>query len=356
MSYTKIKDDAIMTSISDDYDFELDKLIEKLLERNPGKILIQLPDGLRQYGTRISRILEEKAGVTVYIAADSSYGSCDLAINEARTIGAKMLVHFGHTEYHVQKPSVSIGDLDVLYVPVKSLLEISKEQFNELIDTLKTKQLYKPLLTATVQHTHLLPKIKKQLEKEGLSPILERYGKMMPGQVIGCDYTVIKNNEKDIDSVIIVSGGLFHPLGASLTTDKPVIQVDPYTQKITDFTRERELWLKKRYAVIYKARGRKTWCLWIGSKTGQYRPLLVAHLEKLLRDNGIRYYKVVSQYTSINEVRNIDASDIDVHVLTSCPRIPIDDISMHKYEKPVLTPGEAIMVLKNEYEKYRFPW
>jgi Diphthamide synthase subunit DPH2 len=53
-------------------------------------------------------------------------------------------------------------------------------------------------------------------------------------------------------------------------------------------------------------------------------------------------------------MRDVDSEWFEAFVVTSCPRLPVDDL--YEYEKPVLTPGEAFMALQGRLEPYMFPW
>ncbi|MEM1921353.1 MAG: diphthamide synthesis protein, partial [Desulfurococcaceae archaeon] len=101
--------------------------------------------------------------------------------------------------------------------------------------------------------------------------------------------------------------------------------------------------------------GFRTIGLIIGLKPGQYRPSIIEYLIKLSEENNIEYY--VIQTSELNNDRLIaidNALSLDVYVVTSCPRLPIDDLS--DFYKPVLTPGEYVMVLNRACDKYIYPW
>ncbi len=146
---------------------------------------------------------------------------------------------------------------------------------------------------------------------------------------------------------------MFHPLGLYLATRKPVIKLDPYTARIEDVTEYGERIYKKRLYKIIQAMDSKTWGIIVGLKTGQYRPWLIERLKKLLEEKDLKYYLLVYDRLEKDSLRALP-QNIEAFIVTSCPRLPIDDLG--DFEKPVLTPGEAIMALTGKLEPYRFPW
>ncbi len=139
-----------------------------------------------------------------------------------------------------------------------------------------------------------------------------------------------------------------------LATGKPVLKVDPYTREVEDITPQVYKVLKIRYSKIVQAMDSNTWVIVQGLKVGQNRPLMVKSLESRLRSLGKKTFVVTSKVLNQDSLRNLDRSYIDVFVVTSCPRLPTDDLFL--YEKPVLTPGEAKMIITNKLEPYIFPW
>ncbi|MEB3807147.1 MAG: diphthamide biosynthesis enzyme Dph2 [Desulfurococcales archaeon] len=323
------------------------------------KVVLQLPDGLKQYAVCISRYISESTGAEVYIDADSSFGSCDLHWPRlAHVLGADVIIHIGHTPYPGELASNNVeppkGRPRIVYLAAKSKLEITRDMVEKSIQLLKGRGAKRLVLTATSQHTHLLKSLASSLEEYGfeavIPPPIPPY--FEPGQVIGCDYRLARGYEGD--AYMIVSGGVFHALGLYLSTLKPVIQLDPYRGEALDKTPQFERIYAARLYKVSKAMDAKSWGIIVGSKTGQYRPWLVDSLIRLMKESGRSYLLYVSETLNDYVLRNIDTPSTEAWVVTSCPRLPIDDF--HSYEKPVLTPGEARMALQGRLEPYIFPW
>ncbi len=112
--------------------------------------------------------------------------------------------------------------------------------------------------------------------------------------------------------------------------------------------------LKIRYSKILKAMDAKNWVIIQGVKVGQNRPLMVRYFEKKLKERNNGVFIVTNKVLNADNLRNIDRRYIDAYIVTSCPRLPTDDL--FEFEKPVLTPGEAKMIIINKLEPYIFPW
>ena len=87
-----------LKELEEEYELELEKLIEninKIKKKNP-QILLQFPDGLKQYATDIIDYLKEKINknVEIKIWLGSCFGACDIPNSES-----DLLVQFGHAPW-----------------------------------------------------------------------------------------------------------------------------------------------------------------------------------------------------------------------------------------------------------------
>lgn len=329
------------------YFFNKDRIIQEIQKRNVKRVLLQFPEGLKYFSTSIvSDLTKSLPNVEFIISGEPSWGACDIAEDEARILNVDLIIHFGHTPYTWYYPK-----FPTIFIPAESNIEINEELINKTKDLILKYSPKKISLSATIQHTKQLKKVKQYF-----SEYIVEIGKpsspfMDDGQILGCDYKAIP---KDVDLHVNISGGKFHALGIGLTTGKPVINIDPYSNNVIDLTDEVNKILKLRYSKILEAFNANTWVIIQGVKVGQNRPLMVKYLEKKLREKGKEVFVVSNKVLTVDVLRNIDRSYIDAYVVTSCPRLPIDDL--YNYEKPVLTPGEAKMVINNILEPYIFPW
>jgi diphthamide biosynthesis enzyme Dph1/Dph2-like protein len=86
-----------------EWDLHLDNAKAAIAQYNAKKVLIQLPDGLKQHAGHIYDELRS-TGAELFIWTDSNYGSCDLPV-EARNVGIDLILHYGHEAWNYSKPS-----------------------------------------------------------------------------------------------------------------------------------------------------------------------------------------------------------------------------------------------------------
>ncbi len=322
------------------------------------RIALQLPDGLKPYARCIARRVREETGASVVVHGDHVYGSCDLAYPLlAGLLGVDAIVHVGHTPYPREISWEGVeprGTPRVVYLAAESLLGVPRDAWEEAASILSSHGARRVAVVSTAQHVGLLGEARAALSSMGFEAVVPRGAPpyFMDGQVIGCDYRLARAAEAD--SYLIVAGGRFHALGLYLSTLRPVVQVDPYRGRALDFTPEGERVYRVRLYKVSQALDARGWAIIAGLRTGQYRPWLVDSLTRRVRERGGEYLVYALQSFDLDHARMIDADWIDAFVVTSCPRIPIDDLA--SYEKPVLTPGEAFMALEGRLEPYRFPW
>ncbi|MEM0173333.1 MAG: diphthamide biosynthesis enzyme Dph2 [Sulfolobaceae archaeon] len=331
------------------YNFNETFVIEEIKRRNARKVLLQFPEGLRIYSLDIlKKLKEELSNVEFIISAEPNWGACDVAEDEAQILGVDLIVHFGHSPYTWYFPK-----FPTIFVEVESLLDINENMLEETVEKLRYYNAKKVSINATAQHRRLIGKVKSYLERYFEVVIGKPSNKFMfDGQVLGCDYySALTTNA---DTHVIISGGVFHAIGLGLATNKPVIKIDPYTSKVEDITPIVWKTLKVRISKVFEAMNGKRWVIIQGLKVGQNRPLMVKFLKEKLEEKGFEVFVVSNKVLSVDTLRNLDRGNVDVFVVTSCPRIPTDDL--YDYEKPVLTPGEAKMIILNKYDKYIFPW
>lgn len=314
------------------FDFEHKKLIKELkkIKPRPKKVLVQLPEGIKQNAFDILKIFQELEIETVF-SGETCWGACSVAVNEAKTVGADLIVHFGHSEF-------SKVDFPVLYIEVKDELHL------ELIlkkSIEKIKNYEKIGFSCSVQHLQDIPMIldfyKKNKKQVTLSKKLGNVS--YEGQILGCQYSGLKAIENKVD-VFVILGNEFHATGALISLNKPVILLDVYNDRVQDFPGLKERIIKQRAIAIEKFRIAKKIGIITELKPGQRfgsEKLLAGKLKKAKKQ-----FVVISMNEITNEkLRNF--YDIDCFVELACPRIAIDDIG--QFEKPILTFKEALVAL-----------
>jgi len=80
-------------------DFEIDKIIEEIKKKNPKRILLQFPDGLKPYSNIVyDKLKEELPNTEIFIWLGETFGGCDVPIWLDK-YGFDLIIHFGHTKF-----------------------------------------------------------------------------------------------------------------------------------------------------------------------------------------------------------------------------------------------------------------
>ena len=320
------------------YDMDLDKVIRKINSKDAQTVGLQFPEGLKMQAVKIARRIEEETDATVIISGDPCFGACD--VSDWKMKGSvDLIIHYGHTPLPLKY------EVPTIFIEAFSNIDIKKD-LEKCLEELKGHS--RIGLVTTTQHLHLLNETKDFLEDNGKEVILGSSPSTRKGQVLGCNFSSIK--ELDVDVILFIGSGNFHPLGIKLFSNAPVIALDPYNSEIRSMDEYADRILRIRFARITKASSAKKWGIIVSSKEGQYRMKLAKQLKKILEDNGMEAYLILAD--NINPDILLPYMELEAFVVSACPRIAIDDSQM--YKKPLLTPQELEIVLnKREWEHYQ---
>ena len=316
------------------YDLEVERLVSEIMGRGARRLLIQLPDGLKNEGPRLASLVREKTGAQVFISATSAWGACDLSLDAALRLKADLLVHYGHNEF-LRDGS---NGIPVLYIPAKSRHEILPV-VEKALPLLKGTRIG---LATVVQHLHTLPDATKFLESRGFTVQVPGRGPWAhdTGQVLGCDYFGLRKIQQNVDSFLIV-GSYFHALGASLSVEKPTILAEPYDQTVRSLDDDRARVIRQRYAMVEKSRKARSFGIIVSTKPGQSNPTVALNIQKQLEENGKK--AAILYADEVVPDKLLDFSDIEAFVDTACPRLALDD--PERFQKPIVTRDEIMVVI-----------
>ena len=308
--------------------------MKEVKRRRSKRVLIQLPEGLKPQGPRLAEVIE-KTGATAIISADPCYGACDLAVEEAKSLNADLLIHFGHSQ--MQQTSKR-EPVPIIYIQAKAKLSL-KTALEKALPLIKPWN--RIGIVTTIQHMEHLDDVEEALLSAGKRFAVGDAGRLNhKGQVIGCDFSNAHAVAKNVDAFLCVCGGRFHALGVALTTTKPTIVADPYEGTAYSVDREADRLTRQRWASIQEAANGKLFGVFIGLKSGQKR------LERAIWINGklqgLGKKSVLLAAREITPESLMQYPSIDAYVNTACPRISLDDST--RFKKPVLTINEALVV------------
>jgi len=310
--------------------FETEYLIKELKKIKPKKVLVQLPEGVKQNAFEIAKIFRDLKIEAVF-SGETCWGGCSVSVGEAKSVNADLIVHFGHAKFmDVNFP--------VLYVEIRDeldLIPLLKKSLKELQD-------YRTIgLSYSVQHRHDVDKIIKFYEDNGKKIILsKKIGNVAyEGHIVGCQYRGLKQIEKDVGCFVII-GNNFHSTGASISVDKPVFLIDVYNGEIKNMEKMREKILKQRIISVEKFKKAKKVGIIIETKIGQKFGNPVVLIDKLKK---VGKEVIVITMNEVTPEKIMNFYYVDAFIELACPRIAIEDFS--KYEKPIITFREALIGL-----------
>lgn len=82
---------------------DTDLIVQEIRKNKAQRVLIQLPDGLKQYAKEIVEALKKETDAEILIWMGSCYGGCDVPSNFGN-IDIDLVIHLGHEpwEYKVR--------------------------------------------------------------------------------------------------------------------------------------------------------------------------------------------------------------------------------------------------------------
>jgi 2-(3-amino-3-carboxypropyl)histidine synthase len=292
-------------------------LVAELKNRGAQKVALQFPEGLKRRAAEYTSALKA-AGFDVIVSGDPCYGACDLALDTLAF--ADVLVHFGHAPVDERQ--------NVIFEPYH--IDFDIDVLKNALPLLKGKPV---CLVTTVQHVHLIPEMTTFLQSLGIDARVADGSTRTPfrGQVLGCSFTAAK--VPDADEILFVGTGIFHAIGIAIATRKRVIALDPLTGTAQEVSGD--TLLRRRFAVMEKARGAQTFGIILSTKSGQQRMALAQRLASLSPNTAI----VTMREVSPDELLNLGFA---CYVNTACPRLAYDD--QVRFPVPVLSPQEFEIV------------
>jgi len=314
------------------FDFEEERLRQEIAKLGAKRILIQLPEGLKGEAPRLAKVVE-KAGALPIVSADPCHGACDLATSEAETLGADLIVHYGHAKL------LKYEKVPTIYIEARATMSIT-EAVEKALPLMENW--HKIGLATTVQHVQTLDEAKEMLIRAGKTVMVGDAGRLnYPGQVVGCDYSNAKSIAEDVEGFLFIGGGRFHALGLALATSKPTVVADPYEKRAYTMNEEAQKIQKQRWASIQEAQKAKTFAVLVGLKPGQKRLEEALTIREKLEKAGKDAYIFAIREITPETVMNFPT--VDAYVNTACPRISLDAPS--KFQKPMLTLNETLVVV-----------
>jgi len=329
------------------YDIDLEQVVKQIKVKNYKRILLQVPEGLKTNISGFVEFLENKTNVSVIILGEPCFGACDVFNYDLKNLDIDVVVQIGHTP---------IPDIEKSLIPTMFVNAISDLYVSKVIEKALPNLIGKKIgLVTTAQHVNTLDNISRILIKNNFKPIIDKGDNRIEfkGQILGCNFSAANSIVKNVDSFLFIGSGNFHPLGLMLSTKKPVIACDPYTNEVRgkDLDDQKDMVLRQRYGAIARSKDAKVFGILIGLKIGQQRHRLAYELKQKLDSKQKKSYIFALNHFSPTVIESF--RDVDCFISTACPRIPIDDYM--QYKVPIITPVELDILLGfKKWEDYQY--
>jgi len=314
------------------FDFEEERVKQEILRLGAKRVLLQLPEGLKPEAPRLAEAIE-RTGALPIVSADPCYGACDLATEAAESLGADLIVHYGHAKSLKHEP------VPTVYIEARATVDVNEAVRKALLMLEKWRRIG---LTTTVQHVQTLDAAREILVRAGKTVMIGDAGRLgYPGQVIGCDYSNARSIAKDVEAFLFIGGGRFHALGVALSTSRPTIIADPYNNEASSIDEEAERIIRQRWRGIEEAQKAKTFGILVGLKPGQKSLEQAYKIKRQLEEKA-----KVAYLFAINEITPealIEFPTVEAYVNTACPRLSVEDAQ--RFKVPMLSKNEALVVI-----------
>ena len=313
-----------------EWDYELDRIVDAVAERDAETVGLQFPEGLKRRGPRVADDLRSELpdDVNVMISGQPCYGACDLDTYLMRR--TDVFVHFGHSP---MKESDKI-----IYVPLFSNVDVFPIMERAVDEQLAPAAEDEDVgLVTTAQHMNKFDEMRSWLEERGYTVHTRKGDDRLTheGQVLGCNYA---SADVDADQMLYVGGGKFHPLGLAMEhPEKHVVIADPVNNVVT--VADTEKFMKQRYGAVHRAMDAESWGVIFCTKIGQGR---WDQAQEIVENNENAYLITMDEVTP-DRLTNFG---LDAYVNTGCPRITTDDGP--QFKQPMLTPQEYRIAIGEE--------
>jgi len=301
----------------------IENLVRKIRERNPKRILLQIPEGIKHKSIEIIEAIESK-GIEVIFSVEPCYGACDLPLEEARNTNPDMIVHIGHKQFYRSYET----EIPVLYFEWPLEITIDKEKLWHALKELKEEKIG---VVTSVQYLHYQNDIKKILENEGKTVKLGGY-------VLGC-WTPFasEKDSKDLDAIIFAGSGTFHAFGFNCD-----YFLDLEKGELREIRQEIEQWNRKYYARIVRAKEANSFGILISTKQGQKELLGYAYeIKNKLEQRNKKAFILIMDDISDQKLQGIK---VDAFINTACPRM-IDDMLYGSFKYLIINANDLDKVL-----------
>ncbi|KAF2351985.1 Diphthamide synthesis DPH1/DPH2 [Trinorchestia longiramus] len=334
-----------MNDLPSNYNFEIPKTIWKIKQLKAKIVALQLPEGLQIFAETLSDILQSYCGAVCVNMGDVTYGACCVDDLGAAHIKADLLVHYGHS---------CLVPIDQTVIPVMYVFVDIQFDSSHFLDTIRsTFKAATPLaLVSIVQFVGSLQKLAIALREAGYDVLVPQSRPLSPGEVLGCTSPPLPSNPRY--TIVALGDGRFHL--ESIMISNPELDTylyNPYNKVLSREYYDQPLMKRNRRKAIDEAAKASVWGIIFSTLGRQGNVAVKKHIEGELV--AAKKKVVAVDHDQIYpDLFNAMSRHVDAWVQVACPRLSID--WGHHFEKPLLTPYEAMVALKQaEWGTTQYP-
>nr|UXY86848.1 diphthamide biosynthesis protein 1 [Cryptomonas paramecium] len=352
--FMKLKKNDLLTSYLDkflplNYNFEYVKTISRLNNSKHKKIVVQFPDGIREYNIILNFLfqLSSKRICQILNLGITSYGACCVEDYFAKFLGMCVILHYGHSCLTLIVESFVLA----IYV----FLEINFN-WNTIINIFEKRNflfLKKTFtLFSTVQYISILQNLKKELDSKLKLVFVYTNKPLSPGEILGC--TCVKTN--NFSNTMYIGEGRFH-LETIVFSNffSHFFQFNPFFHQLLKIDYNIVETLKERKVQILKSFQKKTnLAVLIGVLGKQNNNLFLKKIKKLISEKSTKVLHVVMCEISFDILNKINYGMVKTWIQNACPRLSTDWNNF--FIEPILNSYEAcVLFCSVKWKKHTYP-
>ncbi|KAK2196623.1 bifunctional Diphthamide synthesis DHP1-DPH2 [Babesia duncani] len=360
-------DEMIQKALPSNYNFEVEKCINKIKSIHAKKVAMQMPEGLLTWACEISDILKFACPFLdeVIIMADVTYGACCIDDLTAKCLDCDLIIHYGHSCLI----PITTTTVECLYVFVE--ITFSAQHLANIIE--KNFDFEDAMvLMGTIQYSNVLREVANILDNRKCFKyriIIPQCTPLLPGEVLGCTSPIIKddyilncqndsfpsdgcsNQTTPPRKIVFIADGRFH-LESTLIQNPGILlyRFDPFMKTLTHELYDIDTLHSNRSIAIHEAKKADSVCLVLSTLGRQGNVNILKNINDALTSKHIRHYTLLLSEITPQKLDNLTAG---AFIQIGCPRLSIDWGIVFK--RPLLNPYEAHVAFMDHAYKKVYP-
>lgn len=361
--------------------YEISRTAEFIRGGNFTKVALQFPDELLKDSVRVASALRNELrrlggdgnvkDASLFVMADTAYGSCCVDEVGASHVGADCVVHYGHAclspttklpaFFVFGKAPMSVSDctknlVDDAVTSGKPILVLFGLEYAHLIHNIREEVVAacesRPQLEiqfAEVLCSDMNPSNKQNTSDQGMvraSVLIDDNGKLAGNRGIGGLVWKLREGRKMEDHLLFWIGSDNSAFANVVLTFNgcEIVRYDAAENcMVTDFSQQKRI-LKRRYYLVEKAKDANIVGILVGTLGVAGYHHMINQMKELITAAGKKAYTLVMGRPNPAKLANFPECDIFIYV--SCAQTALLDSK--EYLSPVITPFEATLAFNRD--------